>query len=347
MDQSVLNHLFNASTIGLAINRSANQFGLLESMGLAPISGIPTTTVAIRYRDGKIAVLPAKERGAPRTERQRSSEKAVYIEVPHFPFGDKLTARDIQDKYRFVDGPNLQLESLAEAQAEHMAEIRTAHDLTLEFMRIGMIKGVIRDGDGSELINLYDTFGIAQDTINFELNDPTTDVKQKCRDLRRLLRKNARGEVINGTPDVIVSTDFFDALISHDNVEKFYLNYQEAAEFRNNPETTGPDYGELFEFGNVRFRSYDADIPLTNGTTEAAIEEGTGYTVPTTAGRLFHTYAAPPDRLDTVNQAPSADNYIHVATEVDPKGKFVDLDTESNMLALNTRPDLTPRVVKE
>lgn len=61
--------------------------------------------------------------------------------------------------------------------------MRNKHAITLEHLRIGALKGVILDADGSVLYDLYDEFDIAPKTISFALATDTTNVRQKCIDV--------------------------------------------------------------------------------------------------------------------------------------------------------------------
>jgi len=342
LTENFMNHVFNGSTMTFAINKAANQYGLLDDINLAPIKGIGTTTALIKYKDGKVSVLPSRERGGPRTERKLSDEKSVYVEVPHFPNGGLITPMDIQNRYQFTDD-NFIPATVDMELADHAADLRFDHDITLEYIRMGMLFGQIKDGEGNELANLHTDLGVPKTTINFQLGNATTDVNKKCREVRRHFRKNARGMMISGKPLLLVSTDFFDMLKVHPNVEKFYLNYQDARALRGGDnENDGPDYGEKFEFGNCIFQSYDAQVPLADDTSVDLIPQGEGVAIPLRTKKLFTTFVAPPNRTDTVNQAPTAENYVYVSSEILKHNKGVDMDLESNMIAVNTRPDLVP-----
>lgn len=344
LSRQFLDQVFNASTMTTAINKIANVYGLMGEWDIAPVRGIPTTTVMLKYKDGLVSVLPSAPRGGPRTERLTGDEKAVYLEIPHFPSGGLMTPKDIQDKYAFRDDV-LEPESLANAQAEHLEELRTDHDLNLEYMRCQMLFGQIRDGNGDLLVDLHAALGVPKTTIDFELSDPTTDVNAKCREVLRHFQKNNRGIATIGMPKVPCSSDFFDALKAHPNVEKFYLNYADAREMRGN-NTSSPSYSDEFKFGKLHFFSYDAQVPLADKTSYNLIPSGKAAAIPqTVGGRLMRTYAAPPDRLSEVNKAPTAENLIYVSTDILPHDKGVDLDLESNPLPVNSRPDLIPELL--
>jgi tyrosyl-tRNA synthetase len=102
--------------------------------------------------------------------------------------------------------------------------MRNKHAITLEHMRMGALKGVILDADGSELLNLYEAFEIQPKTINFALATATTDVKKKCLELKRYVEDNLRGEHMTAL-HALVSPEFFDALTGHAKVKEAYERF--------------------------------------------------------------------------------------------------------------------------
>ena len=63
--------------------------------------------------------------------------------------------------------------------------MRNKHAITLEHLRMGALKGVILDADGSTLVNLYDEFEIQPKEVSCALGTATTDVKKKCLEVLR------------------------------------------------------------------------------------------------------------------------------------------------------------------
>ena len=60
-------------------------------------------------------------------------------------------------------------------------------DATLEFLRIGALKGIILDADGSTVIfNLFTEFGVVQQTVDMNLDAGTTNVLGNIRAAQRL-----------------------------------------------------------------------------------------------------------------------------------------------------------------
>ena len=92
--------------------------------------------------------------------------------------------------------------------------MRNKHAITLEHLRMGALKGVILDADGSTLYDLYSEFGISPKTVNFALSTSTTEVLLKVLEVKRHIEDNLRGEFMTGIM-CLCSQGFFDALTTH------------------------------------------------------------------------------------------------------------------------------------
>lgn len=102
--------------------------------------------------------------------------------------------------------------------ARHLETMRNKHAITLEHLRMGALKGIILDADGSTLYNLYDEFGITPKAINFALATDSTNVRQKCVDTLAHIEENLRGEFMTNVR-CLCSPEFFEKLIAHPKVE--------------------------------------------------------------------------------------------------------------------------------
>ena len=74
----------------------------------------------------------------------------------------------IQNRYGGI-GSETETDALANLLALKLQNMRNKHAITLEYLRMGALKGVILDADGSTLYNLYTEFGIAAKTVGFAL----------------------------------------------------------------------------------------------------------------------------------------------------------------------------------
>lgn len=233
-------------------------------------------------------------------------------------------------------GSENQMQTLSKMVNNHQQAMRNKHGITLEHLRMGALKGTILDADGSVIYNLYTEFGITQKTVDFALDVTTTDVAAKCREVLRHVEDNLLGEVASGVR-CLVSPTFFDALISHDNVEKFYLNHAKAVELTGN----GNDPRKGFAFGGITFVEYRGFATDAAGTTRKFIADNEGHCFPTGTMNTFETLLAPADFLETANTIGR-----EVYSKMEPRkfNRGMDLHTQSNPLPMCYRPGVLVKV---
>ena len=325
---------YTAQDLTMAIDVLPNLYGRLNQENLFPSEGVSTTLVEVRFRNGYITVLPVRDRDGAPSVGKGPDENAVYLEVPHIPHLDYLTPKDLQDMFAFTANP-LRKKTMEDAMTEKLQAIRNKHAITLEYFRMGALKGLIKDGEGSILHDLFERFGIVKKTVDFELDNVATDVKAKCREVRRYQSKNLKGEIKSGTR-VKVDPEFFDSLTGHPNVEKFFVNYVEAR-------SLAVDDVTEFPFGGLIFEEYDATVSLMDGTTDDLVAEGYGHAYPTGTMNAFRTFNGPANNINMVNM-PGAEIYVS-PKELD-HGAGVELKSESNPLPVVSRPDLLVECVQ-
>lgn len=338
MDPEDFNFPYTATGLTNQVNRIPNQYGLIRELGIFSEEGIASTVVEIRIEDGIIKVLSAKERGAAAQEGDREAGSTIFMDVPHFPHKDTITPKDIQD-ILIVIARSKQPNTLAVEVAKRLNNMRRNHDVTLEYMRMGALKGVIKDGAGTTLRNLFTVFGITKKTVDFVLGTSTTDIIAKCEEVSDHIITHLKGEVSNGV-EVQVSSSFFNKLIQHAKVEKYWTNAQQALALANmNRDRTGGNWGRVFDFQNIRFLENKTVFPI--GAGEAAIAAGYGHAYPTGTMDTFNTFFAPPDTLEGANKP--GDN-IFISPKALDHGKGIELWSESNPLAICKRPEVLVEV---
>jgi hypothetical protein len=220
--------------------------------------------------------------------------------------------------------------------ARTMVTHRNKHAITKEYICMGALKGLIVNDDGSTLINLFTEFGITKKTVTIPLSTSTTDVRKYCHDILRHIEDNLLGEMMTGV-ECWCSTEFFDALVGHDQVQKTYLNYQEAAE------RVGGDVRLGFSYGGVKFSEYRAVATDRTATSRKFIASNYAHAFPIGTQDTFELVYAPPV-LNGINNANTMGQELYALQTPDPKGRWIDLDTESDPLPLCRRPGLLVEV---
>lgn len=336
MDTNQINFSFNVVELTAMIDRLPNLYGKINGAGIfGEPQGVATTAVRIDIRDSFVRVLAQGDRDGKPAPGIPADDKAIYLEIPHIPYLDTIKPADIQNWTSSLSNP-LRPKTLEECVAERLQTIRNSYGVTFEWMKLGALKGVILDGKGETLHDLFNVFDITKKQVNFALGTADTDVLKKTREVARHIEEKAMGEVVGGI-HAEVAPEFFDALISHPNVEKFYVNWTASANFSG-------DMRRAFPFGSMVFSEYNGSLPMSDGTATRLIADGFGHAFPTGTMNTFKHFAGPTNRISGVNM-PGPD--IYVSPKVLDHDKGIELDCEANPLPICTRPEVLVELLQE
>jgi copper chaperone CopZ len=300
----------------------------ITKLGLFQEEGVDSTIILIAKQGSKLTLVPNVPRGAPAQPKSLTPRNARPFMTGHLPQRSTVMADSLQNvKVLGNDDPNAGVSQKVSAlQATH----RRDNDLTLEYQRLGAIKGQILDADGSVIYDLFEEFGVSQVVVSLVLGTATTKVRNKVVAIKRAIEAELGG--LSYTQIIVFcGSDFFDTLVSHPDVEKAYERYQEGTTLRD-------DLRKGFTFGGVTFVEYSLNIGAG-----PAIEAGVGYAVPLGVPDLFITRFAPADYIETVNTIGLP--YYSKAQVMD-FNKGIELESQCNPLNLCTRPRAIVKVTK-
>lgn len=323
---------FNAVSLTAAINLLPNNYGRIREMNLMPIKGVTQRFIAVEEYNGVLTILPTQPVGAPGTTGKSGKRKVRTFAVPHIPHDDVVLASDVEGVRKF--GTEDQLQAVSEVVNDKLQGMRNKHAITLEHLRMGALKGIILDADGSILYNLYTEFEIVQKVVDFVLGTGTTDVRAKCYEVVRHIEQNLKGEVKSGVR-ALVSQEFFDKLIGHSKVKEAFANTLEAAN------RLGGDVRKGFTFGGITFEEYVASASDPDGNTRRFIAANEGHAFPEGTAETFQTCVAPADFIEAVNTIG-----IEIYAKQEPRkfGRGIDLHTQSNPLPICKRPAVLVKI---
>jgi len=316
---------FSMAELTAAINILPNNYGLVGQMGIFRPKPVRTRQIAIEENNGVLNLLPTQNPGSPGTVGKRGKRKLRSFSVPHIPHDDVVLPEEVQGVRSF--GSEDQMQALSDIITDHLQSMRNKHAITLEHLRMGALKGVILDADGSQLLNLFTEFEITPKIVNFALGVATTDVKKKCLEVKRHIEKNLLGEVMSSV-SVLVSPEFFDALTSHDKVKEAYERWREGQALRD-------DMRDGFIFGGLTFKEYLGEASDMDGNVRRFIAANEGHAFPMGTQETFKTYFAPADFNETVNTL-GRPIYVKQASRKFERG--TDIHTQSNPLPMCHRP---------
>lgn len=334
---------FSASSLTGSIQIVPNTYGRINQLGLFRPEPIPTTTVTVLIEDGVLNLLPTRPRGGPPSLGTRGKERPKAFVVPHIPHDDAVLATDVQNMLALTSGGAAGLETVLGFMNRKLITMRGKHAITLENLRMGALKGVIKDYDGSTILDLFSAFGVTEKVVDFVLGTAGTDVLGKCQEVTGYLEDNLLGETMTGV-HALCSPEWFAAFIKHGAIKEAYKYYASA------PNPLRQDLRKGFEFGGITFEEYRgaASYIQEDGTKSAPsrfIPAGDVRFIPLGTSDTFVNYWSPPDFMDAVNTAPDAANAEVFVAPLEPMkfGKGVEVHTESNPLPLVKRPALLVR----
>ncbi|MET1410708.1 major capsid protein [Roseibium sp. HPY-6] len=337
--------LFPYSNVELTeeVNRIPNEYGMLNALNLAPDEPMASRFVRIDFRDGYIVVLAADEPGAPGQMSEQDDIGGTILMIPHFPHLETIKAEDLVGGVEVINGM-MSARNLGTETARRLNTIRRNHSITLEYIRMGMLRGLIKDGKGRTLYDLFSIFNLIKKTIDFALGTASTNVYEKCEEVIDHVQTNLKGETSTQI-ETVVSPSFFSKFVSHPNVEKFWIQTQQASRLQDiERQNLGGNWGRVFEFGQILWREYKGSFPVRNTagaiTSEAIVEANKGHAYPAGTQNLFTTYQGPVHHVDMVNIAPDASDPVYISSKVLDHGAGVEMKSQSNRLAVCKQPNL-------
>lgn len=319
-----INDLFSVTALTASINKLPLMPGLVGAMGLFPEKGVRTTSVSIEERAGKLVLVPNQSRSADPQAMGKAKRNLRSLKCTHLPLSGVILPEDIQDVRAFggeatPDG----LSAQATVINDLLQAMKNSVEATREWQRVGAIRGQILDADGSVIYDLYDEFGVAKKSSNVALSNAASNVLKACLDARRWSEKKLGGAMVTGFR-ALCGSDFFDALVAHDNVKAAFANYQAAAD------RLGGDMRKGFTFGGIEFVEYTVEV-----SGKAFIPADVAQVFPV-GGGIFETVNAPANYNEAVNTVGLP---FYAKSEERKMGKGWDIEVQANPLALCYYPE--------
>lgn len=207
---------------------------LLGSLGLFQPIYSRSRTIGIADRDGVLTLIPTSPNGAPPEELVPRGAKVRTMEAVRLAKGSTIYAIELAGVLALPFEE--QTVEVADEVTSRTSQIKDDLELTWEHMRFGAVQGKVLDADGvTVLVDWYTFWGIAEPAeFDFELDDPATDVRKKCRDLKRNMQKAAKGAWTPSTKvGALVGDGYFDMLVNHVQIKETKVGTERAAMIEN------------------------------------------------------------------------------------------------------------------
>jgi hypothetical protein len=311
---------FHYTKLVQAINKIPHVPTRLGTTGLFEPEGITTLSVAIEMQGGRLTLVPTAGRGTRGPAKNPERRNIRDFRTVHLPQTVVIMADEVMGLRSF--GSEQDTETAMGLLTKKIAVARTDLDLTHEYQRMGALKGLVLDADGSTLYNFHTEFGVPKTTFNFNLDQDATDVLEKCVQWKRAIEEQLGGVMMTGL-EVQCSAEFFDAFTGHPEVKETY-KAQQGSVLRT-------DRRDGFEFGQIFWQEYRGTV---NGTR--FIPAGRAIPIPRGVPGMFKSYFSPAPYMEAVGTE-GLPFYMKAKTMDFDVG--VEYDIQSNPLHINTRPE--------
>lgn len=295
-------------------------------------SGITTFNFGIESQDHVLRPVNPTPRGGPGETIPKNGRVMRVLRVPHFERNDAVYADEVSGVREF--GQEQSVQTVQGVVNNRMARHAADFDLTLEWYRIGALKGIVLNPDGSTLYNLFTEFAEpANAEVDFNL-DAATDtgaVRAASQAVVRTVADAMGGSMFLGV-HAFVGNAFFDALLANIEVRNSYKGTPMATVLRDGylyMNNTNRIYG-AFEFGGIVWENYKGSVAGT-----PLIETDKAYFFPMGVSGFFRTVFAPADYVETVNTI-GLPRYSKQFPMLNDKG--IALEMQSNSLSFVERP---------
>ncbi|CAG2126907.1 hypothetical protein LMG31506_00232 [Cupriavidus yeoncheonensis] len=318
--------IFNNDAFGLvsltkAINDAPYQPNRIGELGWFAEDGVSTTSMMVERQGTTISLVPAGSRGSPASPTGADKRKTVPVPSIHLPQRATINADEVQNVRAF--GSETDEELVQTIVNKRLVKLRRNIDTTLEYQRVGAVRGQVLDSDGSVLIDLFNTFGLTKTTQAVGLDNTNTKVRSKVVGYKRLIEQKL-GALMYRNIRVLCSASFFDAFVEHPAVQRAWDNFQDRAKLAD-------DLRAGFPFSQVLWEEYRGKV----GDVDF-IPDGKALMVPEGVPELFSTTFVPADYMETVNTLGLP---YYAKQEIKDFSKGVDIEAQSNPIHLCTRPD--------
>jgi hypothetical protein len=294
---------------------------------LFEVKGVKTTTVSLDIRKGRIVLIGDSERNtAPESLAGRGAKREwKHLSCAHLAQMDTLAPEDLQDVRAFGSTEPI---SVAAVYNDKMQQLKDNLAATMEFHRLGAIKGVVLDADGTTVLHdIFNTFGATKKTL--DISFPKTAADDANPILTSILKAKRHVEAaMGGTPfdhiECIIGSDAYDMLTSHKLVREYFERWLSNRENFGNNDYRGFPYGGL---------TFVERSDVVGGQTMVAAKKGHVYPV---GPGIFKQYHAPADWMETVNTI-GLEYYARMDKK--EKSRGIDIEVQTNPLTLCTYPE--------
>ncbi len=339
-----ISDVFNGDAFGnISLTQNVNnipfQPSRIESLGIfdgdgdGAGAGIETQQLAVVNVDEELQLIAEAALGTYPNFQQTDPANIRYITVPHLPLRDNVMAHEVPSVAKFgqvgstMNDANM-VESIQSVINRKQAKMMKNHRLTWEYMRLGAVKGILLDSDGTTTIyNWFTEFSITQKTDTW--TEATAGDFNRICDVINKHTADVLGQDSHSGIHALVGSDFMTAIADSADLQPGFLRYQEGSFFRENYV-----YGTI-NYKGITFEEYRGQI---GGSPYIAADEC--YTFPLGTNAFVRRNA--PGTLAEAVGRPGLPAYS--AREPMKFGTGWELMTQSNPIFMCQRPGVLTKI---
>jgi hypothetical protein len=300
---------------------------------------VRTEMVAIEENQGTLTIIQTSPRGAPVDDRDMEKRKLRYFPTNRIAKKATILASSIAFIRAF--GSETEFKQLAGEVISAQTGLARDIALTKERMRLGAIKGIVLDADGSTIRNWYTEFGVsAPSTIAFAIptgtgsDTGTGAVYTNCQAVITAMMDAAKEMWLPGTEvEALCGATFFDKLVATNETRANYRAQLAAQAAYGNITQKSTGAYATFDYGGIRFVKYRGS---SDGTVAVAATEARFYPVGAHPD-LFQEAMSPGESFAQQGQLGQD---VYSMLEVDPSGldEWVRVHARAYPLMICSRP---------
>jgi hypothetical protein len=307
---------------------------LLGTLGLFEPIYSRSRTIAIAERDRTLTLIPTSETGAPPVELVPQGSKLKKWDAVRLAKGSTIYAIELAGVAALPF--DMQTKDIAQEVTDRSGSILEDLELTWEHMRFGAIQGKVMDANGTTvLFDWYTEWGIAEpDEVDFELDDANTDVRKKCRDIKRDMQVAGKGIWTPSTRVVaLAGNEFFDLIVNHPQIKETKLGNERAPMLE---DIEGFSSIEIEGITFINYRGTDDDTTIAIGSEKARF-------FPAGARGAFKVGWAPASEFKPYLNQKGREYYALLLEDKSGRDEWDRIEIYSYPLFICTRPEMLLR----
>lgn len=304
--------------------------------------------IPVRFIKGSVSIARMSARGVNADQSTaRAWEKEFYLDCPHYSLIDDIRKDSLSYRTPLGAGDPRTLDKISNRVNEIADTHNDVFDQTVEFNWAKAIQGKIYDGATNEYRNMFDEFGVAEQTYTLNQGaDNANDVVSALLEAKQMCKSQINEQ--NPTSYLcICSWDFYYTLKRNKKILEDYRRWEDG-------KFLIQAFPEGFSYQGIEFIPYDRYSTI-DGVNYFWIPAGTARLLPVGVKDLYQKVNAPSDIIETPDLNAISDIAIretvqtvqdrYYRTWLEPNGLCLHMTSQMNQFCYMSRPQASIKMV--